>query len=110
MHSLLSVVDASAVGRRAAVRSVEDQIRLIAQSRPAAETGFQQNETDRALRPVPDEADALRLQPHRAQSAQKIGQPLRLVDQKKASAPAQRACRCGAERVKGTGKLAAGDG
>ena len=80
------------------------------QSRPAAETGFQKNEADGASCPVPDEPDALRLQPRRAQSAQKIGQPLRLVDQKKASAPSQRACRCGAERVKGTHKLAARDG
>ena len=49
---------------------------------------------------MPDEADALWLQPRRAQPGHEIDQPLRLVNQKKPPAPPQRPRRSRAERVK----------
>ena len=69
------------------------------QPRLSAEPRLEQHEADGARRAVADESEPLRLQPRRAQKDHQVGQPLRLVDQKKASAPAQRTRRRGAERA-----------
>ena len=101
------MVNASARGRLAAVRPVEDQLRLDLQPRLSAEPRLEQHEADGARRAVADESEPLRLQPRRAQKDHQIGQPLRLVDQIQPPAPAQRPRRCGAQRVERAAELAA---
>ena len=94
------MIDAPTLGRQLSGLLIKKQIRLILQPRPSAEAGFNQNEIYAASCPVPDKANALWLQPRRAQSGHQIDQPLRLVNQKKTSAPPQRPRRSRAERVK----------
>ena len=100
------MIDTPTRGRQLSGLLIKKQIRLILQPRPSAEAGFNQNEIYAASCPVPDKADALRLQPRRAQSGHQIDQPLRLVNQKKPPAPPQRPRRSRTERVKRTADFA----
>lgn len=96
------MIDAPTLGRQLSGLLIKKQIRLILQPRPSAEAGFNQNEIYAASCPVPDKANALWLQPRRAQSGHQIDQPLRLVNQKKR--PPHRSARAAAAQSASNGQ------